>query len=265
MQREKSEMSFWIELFSDLGLKNGLKLLYCTIERRLGFSKSKDTVQLNILKLDGAFSIRRNTTDVILAKTIGCRNGEYDFLYEDKYKKMIETANVVVDAGANIGIFSSLIRGINRQTEIFAIEAETDNFNLLKRNIESEKTHCINSGLWNRNTGLNVLERGGEWGFCVEETTSDDYDISAISMEEIIKRFEIERINVLKIDIEGAEFEVFDESANEWIDKVDMLLIEIHDRVRRWSALRVFHIMYDHNFEYDIYGDTYVFVRKGKR
>jgi hypothetical protein len=45
----------------------------------------------------------------------------------------------------------------------------------------------------------------------------------------------LDRIDILKIDIEGAEKEVF-ESSSKWIDKVSVIMTELHDQIRPGSA-----------------------------
>lgn len=74
----------------------------------------------------------------------------------------------------------------------------------------------------------------------------------------------MDKIDILKIDIEGSEYEVFDENAEKWISNVSLLLIELHDRIKPWCAYRVFHIMKKSGFSYQIYGDTYVFYKNGE-
>jgi hypothetical protein len=49
----------------------------------------------------------------------------------------------------------------------------------------------------------------------------------------VIEKYRLDRVNLFKIDIEGAEYEVFsDPESSEWIASVDAIAIELHDRFR---------------------------------
>jgi hypothetical protein len=48
-------------------------------------------------------------------------------------------------------------------------------------------------------------------------------------MESLIRTLSRERIDILKIDIEGAETQLFSQDCDKWLSKVDNLLVELHD------------------------------------
>ena len=55
--------------------------------------------------------------------------------------------------------------------------------------------------------------------------------VVAITLDKIIKDYNLEKIDILKIDIEGAEREVFSNTSS-WIEKVDSIIIELHERMK---------------------------------
>ena len=55
--------------------------------------------------------------------------------------------------------------------------------------------------------------------------------VQGITIDKILKTNSLEKIDILKIDIEGAEREVFMDSSS-WIKKIDVLIIELHDRLK---------------------------------
>ena len=59
----------------------------------------------------------------------------------------------------------------------------------------------------------------------------EDADIDAITINDIISTYDLTRIDILKLDIEGAEIELF-ESNTDWLEKVNCMVIELHDRIR---------------------------------
>lgn len=250
-------------LADGMGIKSAVKLMLCTIESHIKLFKSHKLVKIVSKKLGGDFCIRRNTTDIILAKTIAGKAGEYDFIYSKRFLPYFKNPNIIIDAGANVGFFSRLCVGINNQVKLIAIEPESDNFRILKENLTETNAICLNNGVWNREAKLKVYRREtGEWGFIVKETEDENYDIDAISIPKLIKKYALDEIDILKIDIEGSEYEVFDENAEIWIKRVKLLLIELHDRIKPWCAYRVFCTMKNCGFSYQIYGDVYVFYKK---
>lgn len=212
------------------------------------------------------FYIRKKTTDVKLLKLVIGQN-EYGFLYETPYLDAIKKANYILDCGANIGIFTRLCRNINPNAQIVAVEPDNRNFVMLKKNNECDnRVLCHEGGIWNRDAKLKVcIGKSGEWGITVKETNDEsDYSVKAITIEHLCEIYGFDYVDVLKIDIEGSEYNVFDESAENWIERVGLLIIECHDKIKRWSSYRVLDLMYKHGFEYNIYGDMFVFTKKQK-
>ena len=54
----------------------------------------------------------------------------------------------------------------------------------------------------------------------------------AITVDKVLEDFDLPQIDILKIDIEGAEKEVFSDTSA-WIDRVDAIIIELHERYKR--------------------------------
>ena len=189
---------------------------------------------------------------------------EYDFLMEKPYRELLEHAEVIVDAGANIGLFTVLCQNINRCAKYICIEPESSNCILLKKNVK-EKSKIYKKALWNKEANLLIDgSDGGDWGFTVKEIDGNcnENAVGAISMLGLMKLEKVSRINILKMDIEGSEYEVFDETAETWIDCIDCLIIEIHDGIRVGCSRRVMENMEQHGFIYCIHNENYVFIKQ---
>jgi FkbM family methyltransferase len=150
--------------------------------------------------------------------------GEYDINFNHP--------KVIVDAGAHIGIASVVFASRYPEAKIYALEPEPSNFEVLRENTRAyNNIHPLRAGLWDKRTNLSIQNTGAEtWSFRVMETASDD-GIPAIDVLSLMRDFQLERIDVLKIDIEGSEIEVFQGSAP-WMHFVDTLVVELHDRFR---------------------------------
>ncbi|MFX9016072.1 FkbM family methyltransferase, partial [Acinetobacter baumannii] len=80
----------------------------------------------------------------------------------------------------------------------------------------------IKAGLWSRKANLRIQNPGVEtWSFRVEEDPVGQ-GIPALGVEDIMREFGVSRIDVLKMDIEGSEVQVFHHSKG-WLGAVGSL------------------------------------------
>lgn len=165
--------------------------------------------------------LRRYSSDNVLFKNIFI-NKEYDISCDF-------IPEVIVDCGANIGLATVFFKDKYPSSKIFTIEPDVANFNMLQRNTATySDIYLIHAGIWSRSTNLCIKDLDSpSWAFQVEESESGS--ISAISIMDIIDRYQLSKIDVLKIDIEGSEVNLF--SGNlEWLQYVKVLMIELHDQ-----------------------------------
>ena len=202
-----------------------------------GYLKTKVSDKNNMLKVSWQgvthpFYLRYKTSDFSTFDQIFI-DQEYSFLANRQ-------PNVIVDAGANIGLASIYFANRFPDAKVIAIEPEIGNFELLKINT-SPYTNVtpVNAALWNNNEEISILDPGlGNWGFMTQgQDTADSvtYDlchkIPGMTVGKIIEAFDLSRIDILKMDIEGAELEVFRESGP-WIDKIESAIVELHEHIK---------------------------------
>jgi len=160
-------------------------------------------------------------------------NQEYDFLVKTQPK-------VIIDAGANIGLASIYFANKYPGARIVALEPEQSNFELLKENIAQYPNIVpVQAALWDKNEKIKLVDPGlGKWGFMTEKSDSSEsltakywHSVPAMTVDKIMQDYNLEKIDILKIDIEGAEKEVFGDTSS-WIEKVDSLIVELHERMK---------------------------------
>jgi FkbM family methyltransferase len=170
--------------------------------------------------------LRLGTTDVAAFEHVFV-NEEYGF-------SLAQPPSVIIDAGANVGMSAVYFSIRYPGATIIAIEPEPTNFELLKKNTELYPNIIpVNAALWNHDGIVQVHDSGGgHWGMRVASAdTSSDSKITSVTLQTLLKQHEIGHIDLLKVDVEGAEYEIF-EDAPLWIDHVDVICIELHDRIR---------------------------------
>lgn len=139
----------------------------------------------------------------------------------------------IIDAGANVGLASVYFFSRYPKARVAAIEPDPGNFEMLTRNTArfGDRILRVNSGLWPECTGLKVVRKDlREWAFQVRPVApGETADFEAVDIETIMSRAQFPRIDLLKIDIERAEFELFKHRPLPWLDRVRVIAIELHD------------------------------------
>jgi FkbM family methyltransferase len=168
----------------------------------------------------------------------------------------------VVDAGANIGIETIRMRHFYPEATILAIEADRGNFSVLLENIRDDpKTLAWNNGLWSSNTELSILNGGNNQAFSVVPTKPGGKpDLEAVTMETILKHLG-GKIDILKMDIEGAEYEIFGENTG-WVQHLKVLIVECPDHDKPGASQRIFRALAHLPFNMFISGENLVFIRE---
>lgn len=118
--------------------------------------------------------------------------------------------STVVDAGANIGVFArwALRHGVQR---VICIEPSPQNAECLRRNLAEDisngRAQVIQKGLWDSTKTLSftTLIRTNPGAHHVAEDGSGDVTISVTSLDEICEELALQRIDYIKMDVEGAE------------------------------------------------------------
>jgi FkbM family methyltransferase len=147
-----------------------------------------------------------------------------------------------VDGGANIGLFTILMKNQYPDAKIICIEPDSENFDILQKNVSLySNVYCEKCGLWNKDTKLKVYDKYnlGKWGLVVEEDL-DNGNLPAISIESLLKKHNIEQVDILKLDIEGSEKEIFSDNFEIWLQKVKIIVVELHDRMKAGCAKAFF-------------------------
>lgn len=172
--------------------------------------------------------------------------------------KKVET---IVDLGSNIGLSVLHFKTKYPNARIIAVEPEKSNYELLTKNVKGyNNVYCLNNAIWYSNKNLNIYDSGtGEYGYRVVDANERPVgSVKSITIDDIIEKFNLTTIDILKIDIEGAEKELFTYNYESWLPKVRCIVIELHDLLRRGCAPAFFKAISTR--EYDIFckGEDYV-------
>ena len=168
----------------------------------------------------------------------------------------------IIDGGANIGLTSVFFANKFPNANIVAVEPEKENFQMLQKNTNSySNISLLNAGIWDHNTFLSVVDEGkGNNAFTVKEVpVNTENAIKALSVYEIMKQQDWSTIDILKLDIEGTEKNIFEKNYESWLPFVRVLIVELHDRMIEGSSEAVFNTISKYNFSKEIKGENHIF------
>lgn len=208
-----------ITLIRTYGLKDGLSI-FSGLSNRKGYGfQVRASFFLNPIYLRDNFSDPAIFNQVFL---------------EQQYKLdeiLSLNAKRIIDAGANIGCASLYFSTIYPNAHIVAIEPETSNFELLQKNTANYKNIvCKQAALWDKNEKLSITNPESlAAGFMVEQ--SEESAIEGVTVNQILEELNWDALDIVKIDIEGAEKEVFSTNCD-WLLKAKVLIVELHDRYK---------------------------------
>lgn len=217
-----------------LGLRDLCVFLYSRKIRRNG------VVHTRLKRLEVPVEIRAATSDLFVAMQI-FQAEEYSFNVD-------RPPNVLIDAGANVGLASIYFANRFPSCKIIAIEPERDNFIQLERNVRSYPNVIpIQAALWGEDGEVVVTDPGlHEWGYQTKSSTSERlgeeagrHAVRAVTVSTLMREFDLDCVDILKIDIEGAEVEVFSAS-DPWIRQVGLLIVELHDGEREGASRKFY-------------------------
>jgi FkbM family methyltransferase len=142
----------------------------------------------------------------------------------------------IVDAGANVGYSSIWFARMFPEAKIYALEPEQSNYMLLEQNSKQfPAISPLQIALWSSETELAVVDPGnGAWGFEMKELKdlSIQKKVRGFSGTGLWKLLNLSSVDLMKVDIEGAEFELFSSQDLSWITKVNCFMLETHERKR---------------------------------
>lgn len=213
-------------------MKNYFRIIATWADRMRLYGLRNTVILKKNLKRNRVFSIRVNDREFYLrGKSVDfdvinsiLKKGEYDL------DTGIEP-EVIVDAGANIGASTLYFRMRYPGSVIYAIEPEGSNFDLLTKNTAAySDVYPENCAVWYENSDLVISNPDAEkYAFRMNEAGKAGNIIRGFTIDELMKRWGLTRIDILKMDIEGAEKGLFELPGIPWMKKVRVLIVELHE------------------------------------
>ncbi len=207
----------WVRLYQ---FKEGCKIFISLLH-----TGSEITVTM---KDQNKIYLRHKTSDIAIFKQV--------FL-EQQYRLFqfpLKDAHKIIDAGANVGLAAVYFTHTFPEATIISIEPEMNNYRQLEKNTAPYKNiYCEHAAIWGEAASVVINNPESlSAGFMVSANTVsiNGNAIPAVTIDALMNKYHWQEIDIVKMDIEGAEKEVFaGNHAFEWLSKTKLLIIELHD------------------------------------
>ena len=196
---------------------------------------------------------------------LGNLNFHYKFPFEilHTYRELFEEeiyrftadspAPLIIDCGANIGLSVVYFKSLYPQSTIVAYEPDEANIALLNKNIEAnnfDKVTIKKEAVWTKNEKLYFKSIGSQGSQISTEGLQQEHtvEVNAIRLSEVLQS---QPVDFLKIDIEGAEYDVMKDCANS-LSTVKNIFVEYHGKTTDTSRLLLILDILEKN-QYQVY------------
>ena len=222
------------------------------VVKSLGFSISTYHDMYKLEKNRRTFFLRKGGSDGAAFIEI-FRDGEYNPLIEFIRNNRIEV-HTLVDAGANIGLASILFAEHLPVRRTLCIEPFGPNCQMLEKNLQGKCDFTvIEAALWHRDDEVLALHRhfrdGQDWSLSTGPAGSkaDLQPVKSITLHQLMQQHQLPAIDLLKVDIEGAEQVVFAPgSKTGFLKQVKLVAIELHREIIGYR--KIFGVLQGHGF-----------------
>lgn len=223
----KRKIEILIKAILNFGLINGINIVR-KLNKNKKTSRQQPIFEIFIKKFNTKILLRSGSSDILVFIEIFI-DEIYNFDTTDS------CINIIIDAGANIGLTSLYYTFKYPQATIYSIEPESNNFNLLCKNVSIYPNIIpLNLALTDEDKTVSINEStSGDWGFklgSLSEKTIIKNEVKGVSVTSLMLNHNIKNIDIFKMDIEGAEIYVFNGNTS-FLDNTKYMIVELHPEI----------------------------------
>jgi FkbM family methyltransferase len=202
--------------------------------------------------LNNFWSIKQKTSGSYMTGTLSSKQLQHPVVFRynssdatvfsqifvaDEYETVGKLRGVkfIIDCGANVGYSTAYLLSKYPDARVIAVEPDQRNYELLRRNLAAygDRVAAVCSAIWSHKARLKVSSgKAGdksEYATRVMECTEgEDADLQAVDIASLLEHSGYDEIDILKMDVEGAESAIFRRNFQSWINKVRIFVIELH-------------------------------------
>ena len=141
----------------------------------------------------------------------------------------------VLDLGAHYGFFSLWAnQNLDANSKIYAVEPSTNNFKLLKNHLHRNNAGnviCLNEAVSSCETIQYLQAENHSANYhLISEKLDMSESVNCLSLSSLVQKNDISKIEFLKMDVEGSEYEIILNTPKATFDIIETISLEFHDR-----------------------------------
>jgi len=209
-------------------------------------------LHLNLIRRDIHLNLRNGLNLRLMNRGENSDTVTLSELYWDKpYTKDgfdIKNNDIVVDIGANVGIFSTYAVKQAKNVKVYSFEPSPATFKYLKSNIETNKLSSsikiFNKAVADKNGVLKLYLNeeipvaNSLYQNIAKSKNGKDEEVVSVTLKKIFKDNKLNKINFLKLDCEGAEYGILMKSPVELLNKIEKISMEVH-KIKGYSVQKL--------------------------
>ena len=263
LNEKKDQLYYSVAFFLYIICRVAVRLLIGKKRRNDYFLKKKIGVgtffpsKTHIFSKNGIKAcVRRNTDDYLL---LFVPREQELFPHLKLFKN-----EVFVDVGANVGFYTLRSSTLYPNNTVIAIEAHPKTFNAMKKNVieinNFKNVILVNKAVYHSKDKIKLYDHGGFAGHSsFYRTSNKSVLIDCDTLDNILSENKIQKANVIKMDIEGAEIDALS-GAKKTLSQCRKIIVEAHFN----NLQKIVLILSENNFSTEILSEgTYVIGSKG--
>lgn len=194
---------------------------------------------------------------------------------QESYKGILAAGNrpVVMDCGGHVGLSALWFASRFPEAQVYSIEPDAANFELLQTNARAySQIVPLRGGVWSRSCDLEIRNpNSGSASFQLQEVHASVSGTGSASGPGVLRGYTIDevfrseaqnRLFLVKIDVEGAEAELF-QGPTQWMDDTTTVVIELHDWLLpgQGTSRSFFKRLSEHSFDVVLRGENLLLFR----
>ena len=238
---------------------------YSTLEIILNFKDWHQLIPLFVKRADHderVVRLRRPPVTMIVRSAMDVWSIKETFLdaFYTRYGVPVQDGWTVIDIGAAIGDFSIYAAYGNPNARIYAFEPFPESYQLLIKNLSLnalENVTAFQEAIWGQSGRLSLEVSTGE----PLQVTSQKINlngenpelitVAARTLANVIDALNLQTVDLLKLDCEGAEYEILMTAPAETFAKIPRIIMEYHDLDREHTHVHLIDFLMEKGYQVD--------------
>ncbi|NDP47088.1 MAG: FkbM family methyltransferase [Sulfuriferula multivorans] len=143
----------------------------------------------------------------------------------------LSASPVILDLGSNVGYTIIDFKYHYPNARVYGVEMDEKNFSLCQKNLVGLlDVEVIHAAVWYEDTQVEYDADAAADAFTIGKTneSSKKKSVPALSLPTLLSRWGLEYVDFIKLDIEGAEKQLFELGDSGWLERVGQISIELH-------------------------------------